>query len=61
LKQVGSHMIFKCQSCGETFPLIQAELEYGLVIENLYCRKCYANSEITDSLVNVMAFADIAD
>jgi hypothetical protein len=54
-------MIFKCQSCGETFPLIQAELEYGLVIENLYCRKCYANSEITDSLVNVMAFADIAD
>jgi len=54
-------MIFKCQSCGEIFPLIQAELWHGLVIEDLYCRKCYANRDTTDSMVNVMAFADIAD
>jgi hypothetical protein len=54
-------MIFKCQSCGELFPLIQVELWYQRNIGDLYCRKCYAEHVGTDSLVNVMAFANIAD
>jgi hypothetical protein len=53
--------MFKCQSCGELFPLLQVELWDERDIGNLYCRKCYAEHGGTDSLVNVMAFADIAD
>ncbi len=54
-------MIFKCQSCGKLFPLIQVELWEKRDICDLYCRKCYAEHAGTDSMVNVMAFADIAD
>ena len=54
-------MMFKCQSCGELFPLLQVELWHQRTIGDLYCRKCYAEHARTDSLVNVMAFVDIAD
>ncbi len=53
-------MIFKCQSCGRLYPIIQAETSYLKDIESLYCRKCYAKRVEIDSLVNVMAFIDIA-
>ncbi len=53
--------MFRCQSCGEFFPLIQVELWERREISDLYCRKCYAEHALTDSLVNVLAFADIAD
>jgi hypothetical protein len=54
-------MIFRCQSCGELHPLLQVELWNEHRIGNLFCRKCYAEHGWTDSLVNVMAFGNIAD
>ena len=49
------------QNQGALFPLIQAEPWNVLLLGDLYCRRCYAENAGTDALVNVMAFADIAD
>jgi len=53
-------MIFKCQSCGNLYPMVELGHSYVRDIENLYCRKCYAKHVEIDSLVNVMDFIDIA-
>jgi len=40
--------------------MIQVEPYYLRDIENLYCRKCYEKLVEIDSLVNVMAFINVA-
>ncbi len=54
-------MIFKCQSCGKLYPIVEAEPYYVRDIEDLICRKCYAKRSGTDCMVNVLTFIDVAD